>query len=510
VGRKGAKMFKKILVANRGEIAVRVIRACRELAVETVAVYSEADVESLHVQYADESYSIGPAEPTKSYLNIDKIIETAKKSGCEAIHPGYGFLSQIPAFAKACEENSIKFIGPSSEILQKMGSKVEARKIASNIEVPIIPGSLEPARNIGEAVEMAEKVGYPVLVKAVYGGGGKGMRIAMDRDEMQRILAVTILEAEASFGSGEIYVEKFLPGVRHIEFQVLADNYGNVVHLGERECSLQRRYQKLVEETPSVFVTDALREEMGKAAVKIAEAVNYVGAGTVEFLVDQNRHYYFLEMNTRLQVEHLITEMVTGMDIVKAQIRIAAGQKIGYSQKDVVMRGHAINCRINAEDPYCDFIPSPGTVTRLHLPGGPGVRVDTHVYVGYPISVFYDPLIVKLAVWGLDRAECLGRMRNALDELVVEGVKTTVPFHKRIVGDERFLKGDVHVNFIEETIGEVLPRQVLDAEETAAVVAVLFDQMEKEGVRAVVLKKEPKAVSMWKLAERMSRRGRIL
>jgi acetyl-CoA carboxylase biotin carboxylase subunit len=502
-------MFKKILVANRGEIAVRVIRACRELGVKTVAVYSEADVESLHVRYADESYCIGPAEPTKSYLNIDKIIETAKKAGCEAIHPGYGFLSQIPAFAKACEENGIKFIGPSSEILQKMGSKVEARKIASNVGVPIIPGSLEPARDIEEAVKMAEKVGYPVLVKAVYGGGGKGMRIAMDRDEMQRILAVTILEAEASFGSREIYVEKFLPRVRHIEFQVLADNHENIIHLGERECSLQRRYQKLVEETPSVFVTETLREEMGKAAVKIAKAVNYVGAGTVEFLVDQNRNYYFLEMNTRLQVEHLITEMVTGIDIVKAQIRIAANQKIEHNQKDIVMRGHAINCRINAEDPYDDFIPSPGTVTSLHLLGGPGVRVDTHIYAGYSISVFYDPLIMKLAVWGLNRAECVQRMRNALNEFVIEGVKTTVPFHKKIMQNEHFLKGNIHVNFIEETIGEVLPRQVLEAEETAAVVAVLVDQMEKSGVHAVIPRKEPRAVSMWKLAERMNRRGRM-
>ncbi|NWG10960.1 acetyl-CoA carboxylase biotin carboxylase subunit [Candidatus Bathyarchaeota archaeon] len=503
-------MFTKILVANRGEIAIRVIRACRELGAKTVAVYSEADVESLHVRYADESYCIGPAEPAKSYLNINKIIEVVKKSGCEAIHPGYGFLSQIPAFAKACEQNNIKFIGPSREILQKMGSKVEARKIASNTRVPIIPGSLEPARDIEEAVEMAEKVGYPVLVKAVYGGGGKGMRMVVDRDELHRILAVAILEAESSFGSREIYVEKFLPRARHIEFQILADNHGNIIHLGERECSLQRRYQKLVEETPSTLMTDKLREEMGKAAVKIAEAVNYVGAGTVEFLVDQSRRYYFLEMNTRLQVEHLITEMVTGIDIVKAQIRIAADEKIEYNQRGIIRRGHAINCRINAEDPYNDFIPSPGTVTSLHLPGGPGVRVDTHIYAGYSISVFYDPLIMKLAVWGSNRDECVQRMRNALNEFVIEGVKTTVPFHKKIMENECFLKGDIHINFIEEVMGEVLPRQTLETEEIAALAAVLVGQMERGEVHAVIPRRESEAVSKWKLVERMRRGGRLL
>lgn len=501
-------MFKKILIANRGEIAIRVIRACRELGVKTVAVYSEADVESLHVRYADECHLIGPAEPTQSYLNIDKIIEVAKKSKCEAVHPGYGFLSQIPVFAKACEESGIVFVGPTSEILQKMGSKVKARRIASEANVPIIPGSREPAQNIEEALEMADALGYPVLVKAVYGGGGKGMRLAMDRDELQRTLALVILEAESSFGNREIYVEKFLPRVRHIEFQVLADNQGNIVHLGERECSLQRRYQKLVEETPSTFMTDKLREDMGRAAVKIAKTVNYVNAGTVEFLVDPNRNYYFLEMNTRLQVEHLITEMVTGIDLVKAQIKIAVDQEIPYEQKDISMRGHAINCRINAEDPYNNFMPSPGTVTNLHLPGGPGVRVDTHVYAGCSTSVFYDPLIMKLAVWGADRVEAVQRMRNALNEFVIEGVKTTVPFHKEIMKNERFLKGDIHINFIEEAIGEVLPKQALEEEEAVAVIAVLVGEMEREKIHAVIPKKEQKAVSLWKLAERMRRRGR--
>ncbi len=501
-------MFNKVLVANRGEIAIRVIRACRELGVETVAVYSDADVESLHVHYADECHCIGPAEPTQSYLNINKIIEIAKKSECDAIHPGYGFLSQIPAFAKACEENGIEFIGPSGEVFRKMGNKVDARKIADKVGVPVILGSLEPAKSMEEALEVAERVGYPVLVKAVYGGGGKGMRMVTDKDEMHRTLELAALEAEASFGSREIYVEKFLPKARHIEFQVLADKRGKVVHLGERECSIQRRYQKLIEETPSSFMTKELREAIGKAAVKIAKAVNYVNAGTVEFLVDQKRNYHFLEMNTRLQVEHLITEMVTGVDIVKAQIKIAAGQKLEYGQTDVKMRGHAINCRINAEDPYNNFMPSPGTVTRLHLPGGPGVRVDTHLYYGYGISVFYDPLIVKLAVWGSSREESIRRMRNALKEFVIEGVKTTIPFHRKILEDEDFLRGDIHVNFVDERIGELLPEQALGDEETAAIVAVLADQVERRGFRAVVPRREPRAVSLWKLAGRARRLGR--
>jgi len=495
-------MFKKILVANRGEIAVRVIRACKELEMKTVAVYSQTDAESLHVQYADECHCIGPAEPTQSYLNIDKIIELAKKSECEAIHPGYGFLSQISAFAKACEENGLEFIGPPSGVLQKMGCKVDARKIAVKAGVPIVPGSIEPAKSMDEAMEVAEKVGYPVLVKAVYGGGGKGMRIVMNKNEIQRTLELAASEAESSFGSREIYVEKFLPKVRHIEFQVLADKTGKIIHLGERECSIQRRYQKLIEETPSSFMTEELRREMGDAAVKIANAVNYINAGTVEFLIDQDKNYHFLEMNTRLQVEHLITEMVTGIDIVKAQIKIAAGQKLEHEQSDIVMRGHAINCRVNAEDPYNNFMPSPGTVTKLQLPGGPGIRVDTHLYAGYAISVFYDPLIVKLAVWGSNRDEAIRKMKNALNELVIESVKTTIPFHKKIMEDEDYLKGDIHINFVEERIGEVLPKCALEDEEAAAIVAVLAEQIERSGVRAVIPKREPKAVSLWRLAGR--------
>jgi len=498
-------MLKKILVANRGEIAIRIIRACRELGKKTATVYSQADKDSLHVQNADECYCIGPAEPTESYLNINKIIEVAKTSKCDAIHPGYGFLSQVPAFAETCEKSNIKFIGPSSKALHKLGNKVESRKTAVEAGIPIIPGSIESAKNADEAVEIAEKVSYPVLVKAVYGGGGRGMRIVWNRDEMEKVLELAVLEAEASFGNRDIYVEKFLPRARHIEFQILADEFGKVVHLGERECSIQRRYQKLIEETPSPFMTKELRKEMGKAAVKIAKAANYVNAGTVEFLVDANGKYYFLEFNTRLQVEHLITEMVTGIDIVKAQIKISSGEKGEFSQSDITMRGHAINCRINAEDPYNNFMPSPGVVTSFQMPSGSGVRVDTHLYVGYYISVFYDPLIAKLAVLGTNRAEAIQRMRNALNEFVIEGVKTTVPFHKRIMEDPSFVKGDIHVNFVEERIGEVLQKVTLSSEEFAAVVAVLADLVEKRNVRAVIPRRESKAVSLWRSAGKVRR-----
>jgi acetyl-CoA carboxylase biotin carboxylase subunit len=496
-------MFKKILIANRGEIALRVIRACKELGVKTVAVYSEADADSLHVQYADECYLIGAAEPSQSYLNIEKIIKTAKKAECEAIHPGYGFLSQIPAFAEACTENGLEFIGPPAEVLKRMGNKVEARKAASEAGVPVIPGSLKPASSPEEAIEIAERVGYPVLVKAVYGGGGKGMRLVKSEDEIRHVLETATLEAESSFGSREIYVEKFLPRARHIEFQILADKKGKVIHLGERECSIQRRYQKLIEETPSPFMTEELRKRMGESAVKIAKAINYVNAGTVEFLVDQNGGYYFLEMNTRLQVEHLITEMVTGIDIVKEQIRIAAGEKLAYRQREIKIRGHAINCRVNAEDPYNNFAPSPGTITSLHLPGGLGVRVDTHLYIGYTISVFYDPLIAKLATWGLSRQEAIKRICNALEEFKIEGVKTTIPFHKRIMEDEEFLRGDIHINFVDERIGRLLPEKALTEEEVAALTAVLANQIVEAKVKALIPRRKQRGVSLWKASGRI-------
>ncbi|NIO36211.1 acetyl-CoA carboxylase biotin carboxylase subunit [Candidatus Bathyarchaeota archaeon] len=503
-------MFTKVLVANRGEVAIRVIRACRELGVKTIAVYSEADAESLHVQYADECYLIGSEEPIHSYLNINKIIKVAKKTKCEAIHPGYGFLSQIPAFARTCEENNIVFIGPSSEVLRRMGNKVEARKTALEAGVPVIPGSMEPAQNEDEALDVAEKVGYPVLVKAVYGGGGKGMRMVRDKRKMQQILELAILEAEASFGGQNIYIEKLLPKVRHIEFQILADEGGRTIHLGERECSLQRRYQKLIEETPSPVMTEELRDEMGEAAMKVARTAKFRSAGTVEFLIDQARNYSFLEMNTRLQVEHLITEMVTGIDIVKTQIEIAAGDKIESKQKDIIPRGHAINCRINAEDPAKDFVPCPGTIRDFRQPGGPGIRVDTHLYAGYSISMFYDPLIMKLAAWGLDRQESIERMRNALKEAVVTGVKTNIPFLTKIMEDEQFIKGVVHTGFIDERIAELQPEQPLTEEEAAAIIAVLANHIERRDARAVIPKKESRAVSLWKLAGRVKRLRRTL
>ena len=498
-------MFRKILVANRGEIAIRVVRACKELGVSTVAVYSEADIESLHTRYADECYCIGSAEPTKSYLNIERILEVARESGCEAVHPGYGFLSQIPAFAVACEEAGLEFIGPPSSVLLKMGNKVEARRTAADLKVPIIPGSEVPAQNLEEAVEQAEELGFPVLVKAVYGGGGKGMRIAKGKAEMRRALELVIIEAETSFGDRQIYIEKLLPRMRHIEFQILADKIGQFIHLGERECSIQRRYQKLIEEAPSTIITERLRKEMGAAAIRIAKAANYVGAGTVEFLVDRNRDYHFLEMNTRLQVEHLVTEMTTGVDIVKAQIKIASGQKIRHRQSDITIKGHAINCRINAEDPYNNFMPCPGTVTAFHQPGGPGVRIDTHLYSGYSIPAHYDPLIVKLAVRGSDRKEAAQKMRNALEEFIIEGVKTTIPFHKKIMQDRYFLKGEIYTTFIEERMDKLLPAQDLDQEEVAAAIAALADYIESGSSKAVIPKREARAVSMWKFAARARR-----
>jgi len=496
-------MFKKVLIANRGEIALRIIRACREMGIKTVAIYSEADKESLHLRYADECHCVGPAQPEQSYLNIDKIIQTAKNFGCEAIHPGYGFLAQISSFAKACESNKIEFIGPSSDALKSMGSKIRAREMVASAGVPVIPGGMEAVEDEEAVVEVAENVGYPVLIKAVYGGGGRGMRIANDEGEIRQAMELARLEADFAFGNPKLYVEKLLATPRHIEFQLLADKKGNVVYLGERDCSIQRRYQKLIEETPSPIMTDDLRRRMAKAAIKVAKAVNYTNAGTVEFLVDKGRRFYFLEMNTRLQVEHLITEMVTSVDIVKEQIKIAAGEELAYRQNDIVARGHAINCRINCEDPYNDFVPCPGTVTRYHAPGGFGIRVDSTLYAGYTIPVFYDSLIAKLAAWGINRKEAIQRMKNALDEYEIEGIETTIPFHKKIIDDECFRRGEVDTGFVHERIGDILASEAFEGKKAAALSTALIAYLTKNNRGlAVIPQRTIRGRSAWRIGRR--------
>ena len=449
-------MFNKILVANRGEIAVRVMRACRELGIKAVAIYSEADKSSLHVAYADEAYCVGPPPPTESYLNIERIIDVAEKCGAEAIHPGYGFLAERPDFARACEEAGIEFIGPTPSSMELMGNKVAVKHVIAKAGVPVIPGSEGPVEDPEEAIEIANELGYPVLLKAVFGGGGRGMRIARSDEEVREAFDIASMEASTAFGSPALYIEKLIERPRHIEFQVLADKHGHIIHLGERECSIQRRHQKLLEEAPSPVVDEEARERVGSWAIRAAKAVGYVNAGTFEFLRDQEGRFYFMEVNKRIQVEHLVTEMVTGVDIVKAQIRIAAGEELWLGQGDVVLRGHAINCRINAEDPEREFIPCPGTVSELRLPGGPGIRIDTALYQGYEVPIYYDSLVAKLAAWGSDRAEAIARMKNALEELVIRGIKTTAPLHKAIISDPDFISGRFHTGFIDEKLDALL------------------------------------------------------
>jgi len=496
-------MFKKILIANRAEIALRIIRACRELDIKTAAVYSEADRESLHLKLADETHYIGSPQPTQSYLNIDKIVQTAKKSKSEAIHPGYGFLAQIPAFAQACEKNNIKFIGPTSTILKKMGNKVVARKTMAKAGLPVIPGTMDIVKDVNEAKEAAEKLGYPIILKAVYGGGGRGMRVVKQKREIDKAFELTRLEAETSFGSSQIYIEKRLTNPRHIEFQILADEKGNVIHLGERECSIQRKHQKLMEESPSPMMTDKLRKTMGNAAIQAAKAVDYTNAGTVEFLVDEKSKFYFLEMNTRLQVEHLVTELVTRVDIVKEQIRIAAGEPLQYSQKDATLNGHAINCRINAEDPDKDFTPCPGTITGYRAPGGPGVRVDSALYAGYTIPVFYDSLIAKLAVWGRNRREAIQRMRNALEEYQIEGVETTILLHKKVLEDEHFIEGRINTGFVQDRLGSHVLEKEFGSEDVAALVAALaFSIGRSKHTLAVIPRRKTITGSRWRSLEK--------
>jgi len=442
-------MFKKILIANRGEITCRVIRACREMKIRTVAVYSEADAEALHVRMADEAYFIGAPPSSESYLRWDKIIDVAKKSAAEAVHPGYGFLSENAEFVRQVTKEGITFIGPSPEAMEAMGGKISARKIAIEAGVPVVPGTTEPMKSFEEARGVAGDFGYPVMLKASAGGGGKGMRLVESEDDLKNALEAAQSEAMASFGDDAVYIEKAIMRPRHIEIQVFSDKHGNHVHLGERECSIQRRHQKVIEECPSPIDSAELRAAMGAAAVKVARAVDYVGAGTVEFLVsDLDKSFYYLEMNTRLQVEHPVTEMVTGIDLVREQIRVAWGEKLSFTQADIKMNGHAIECRVYAEDPENNFLPSPGRITRLKLPQGSGVRDDGGIYEGSEISIYYDPMISKFAVYGRTRMEAIDRLRRALQEYEIGGIKTTLPFFRAVVEDKEFIEGKLDTGFI--------------------------------------------------------------
>jgi len=446
-------VFEKVLIANRGEIALRVIRACRELGVGTVAVFSEADTESLHVRFADEEVCIGPPPAAGSYLNVRNLIAAAEITGADAIHPGYGFLAENAAFAEMCTEHGIVFIGPSAEQIRLMGDKARAREIMAEAGVPVTPGSDGIIPDLERAREMAEEIGYPVMIKATAGGGGKGMKLAADPEELELRWTVAQSEARAAFDNPDCYIEKAIVEPRHIEVQLLGDVHGNVIHLGERDCSSQRRHQKLLEESPSPAVTPEMRNGIGAAAVEGARRVGYCGAGTIEFLLDREGHFYFMEMNTRIQVEHPVTEEVTGLDLVKEQIRIAAGSQLAVTQEEVEFRGHSIECRINAEDPDNGFAPSPGRITSLHLPGGKGIRVDTHIYAGYEIPPFYDSMLGKLIVRADDRREAIDRMRGALEEFVIEGVPTTIPLHLRIMNDPVFIDGrDVTTAYIPQLL----------------------------------------------------------
>ncbi|NLX01463.1 MAG: acetyl-CoA carboxylase biotin carboxylase subunit [Syntrophomonadaceae bacterium] len=442
-------MFSRVLIANRGEIALRVIRACRELGIKTVAVYSTADSNSLHVLAADEKVCIGGPPARESYLNIANIIAAAQNKGVDAIHPGYGFMAENAYFAELCETHGIKFIGPQPQVIKLMGDKVKAREVVSKAGVPLVPGSNGAVNSYEEAAAVAGEIGYPVMIKASAGGGGKGMRLAQGEASLKESLEMAQMEAGAAFDNSEVYIEKYIEEPRHIEFQILGDEQGNIIHLGERDCSLQRRNQKLLEEAPSTFLDDELRERMGTVAVNAARAAGYFSAGTVEFLVDKNRNFYFIEMNTRIQVEHPVTEMVTGVDIVKEQIRIAAGMPLRYTQEDIKINGCAMECRINAEDAENDFRPSPGTVGQYLIPGGPGVRVDSCVYSNYTIPPYYDSMVAKLIVWAPDRQEVIGRMRRALKEFKIENIATTIPFHLKVLDNAFFQRGEVYTNFIQ-------------------------------------------------------------
>ncbi len=492
-------MFRKVLIANRGEIAVRIIRACRELGIRTVAVFSEVDRNALHVRYADEAYCIGPAPARESYLCIDKLIDIARRAGVDAIHPGYGFLAERPDFAEACEKAGITFIGPPPRAIGAMGDKATARKMAKALGVPIVPGT-DGGLSDEDLMEAARRIGFPILIKASAGGGGKGMRIVRSLEEMPDALAAARREAMAAFGDDDVYLEKLVEGARHVEVQILADAHGNVIHLGERECSIQRRHQKLIEESPSPIVDEEMRQRMGEVAVRIAQAIGYVNAGTVEFLVDRERNFYFIEMNTRLQVEHPVTEMVTGVDIVKEQIRIARGRKLRYRQEDIRQTGWAIECRITAEDPFNNFMPSTGRIVTLAEPTGPGVRVDSGVYEGCEITPYYDSLIAKVITWGETRGEAVLRMRRALEEFRIIGIKTIIPFHQAILNSTRFLAGHFDTKFVEErfAMDEETPPEL---EEVAAIIATLVAHRRGQAATHVA-RRANREINGWKWAGR--------
>lgn len=442
-------MFSKILIANRGEVALRIIRSCKELGIRTVAVYSEADINSLHVRFADEAICIGRAASSSSYLNIPSIISAAEIADVEAIHPGYGFLAEDAHFAEICESCKIKFIGPTSENMRLMGDKMAAKETARKAGVPVVPGSRTVIKTKEDALKIAKEIKYPVIIKAAAGGGGKGMRICHNDVRLISALLTAQREAETAFGNPDVYMEKYIEKPRHVEIQILGDQYGHIIHLGERDCTIQRRHQKLIEETPSPVLDNRLRKKINETALKCAKAIDYVNAGTVEFLIDANGNFYFMEMNTRIQVEHPVTEAVTGLDIIKEQMQIANGEKLPYKQDDIKFNGCAIECRINAEDPDSDFMPSPGKITMLDLPGGRGVRIDTHVYHGYEIPPYYDSMIAKLIVHGKDRNEAITIARRALDEFIVEPIKTTIPFHKKVMNNPVFIKGKYSTDFTE-------------------------------------------------------------
>ena len=443
-------MLNKVLIANRGEIAVRIIRACREMNIKTVAIYSDIDKDSLHTKLADEAICVGSAAPAKSYLNVKNILEAANVTGADGIHPGFGFLSENAKFAKMCTESNIKFIGPSAEVINLMGNKTNAKQLMKDAGVPTVPGSDGKLNSLEEAKKVAKKVGYPVMLKASSGGGGKGIRLCNNEEELTNFYDIVKQEAKVSFNDDELYLEKCIVNPRHVEIQVLADEYGNCIHLGERDCSVQRKNQKVLEESPSTVLNDSLRKKMGEAAIKAVKAAGYSNAGTIEFLVDKDKNFYFMEMNTRIQVEHPVTEWVTGVDIVKEQLRIASGEKLGYTQKDIHFNGHSIECRINAENPYKNFRPSPGEIKELNLPGGNGVRIDTAVYTGYKIPPVYDSMIAKLIVHGKDRDEAIAKMKRALDECVIDGIDTNIDFLYRILDNKNFQTGNFDTSFIKK------------------------------------------------------------